>query len=129
MCLSTHSDSARLGKTHPRNNHSPLGPRMVDTHSKMLSPLGPAEQLHGGSSEISASSLEMRLAAEDAMCGLWASRGRVKRGSRFAVCVLELSVCAKAKERARFSFFIFYFIFARDGRSATRTRPGHGAGW
>jgi hypothetical protein len=44
---------------------------MVDTHSKMLSPLGPAEQLQGGSSEISASSLEMRLAAEEAMVAEW----------------------------------------------------------
>jgi len=32
------------------------GPMMVDTHSKRLSPLGPAEQLQGGSKLISASS-------------------------------------------------------------------------
>ncbi len=32
------------------------GPIMVDTHSYMLSPLGPAEQLQGGSKLISASS-------------------------------------------------------------------------
>ena len=32
------------------------GPIIVDTHSYMLSPFGPAEQLHGGSRLISASS-------------------------------------------------------------------------
>jgi len=32
------------------------GPMMVETHSKRLSPFGPAEQLHGGSRLISASS-------------------------------------------------------------------------
>lgn len=41
------------------------GPRMVDTHSYILSPLGPAEQFAGGSSEISASSFWMRFAADD----------------------------------------------------------------
>ena len=40
------------------------GPTMVETHSNRLSPLGPAEQLHGGSSEISASSFCIRFAAE-----------------------------------------------------------------
>jgi hypothetical protein len=35
---------------------------MVDTHSYRLSPFGPALQLVGGSSEISASSFWMRLA-------------------------------------------------------------------
>ena len=40
-----------------RDTHGELaGPMMVDTHSKRLSPLGPAEQLHGGSKLISASS-------------------------------------------------------------------------
>jgi hypothetical protein len=37
---------------------------MEDTHSYRLSPLGPAEQLVGGSNEISASSFWMRFAAE-----------------------------------------------------------------
>ena len=40
------------------------GPTMVETHSNRLSPLGPAEQLHGGSRLISASSFCMRFAAE-----------------------------------------------------------------
>ena len=38
---------------------------MVDTHSYMLSPLGPAEQFVGGSNDISASSFWMRFAADD----------------------------------------------------------------
>ena len=38
---------------------------MVDTHSYRLSPLGPALQLVGGSSEISASSFWMRFALLD----------------------------------------------------------------
>ena len=63
-----------------KKKNAPLGPRMVDTHSKMLSPLGPAEQLQGGSREISASSLEMRLAAEDAM--VCAGEGDGTRGSK-----------------------------------------------
>lgn len=37
-------------------SHTPDGPTIVETHSYMLSPLGPAEQLHGGSRLISASS-------------------------------------------------------------------------
>lgn len=43
---------------------APEGPKIVDTHSKMLSPFGPAEQLLGGSKEISASSFWMRFAAD-----------------------------------------------------------------
>lgn len=41
---------------------APDGPMMVDTHSYRLSPLGPAEQLQGGSRLISASSFCIRLA-------------------------------------------------------------------
>lgn len=43
----------------------PEGPMMVDTHSYMLSPFGPAEQLHGGSKLISANSFWIRFALED----------------------------------------------------------------
>lgn len=38
---------------------------MVDTHSYMLSPLGPAEQLQGGSRLISASSFCILLPREE----------------------------------------------------------------
>lgn len=41
------------------------GPNIVETHSYILSPFGPAEQFEGGSREISASSFCMRLAADD----------------------------------------------------------------
>jgi hypothetical protein len=49
------------GKVMPRKNTPPAygepsGPRMVLTHSYRLSSLGPALQLKGGSSVISASS-------------------------------------------------------------------------
>ena len=43
-------------KKTPPEYGEPDGPMMVDTHSKRLSPLGPAEQLPGGSRLISASS-------------------------------------------------------------------------
>jgi hypothetical protein len=43
-------------KKTPPEYGEPEGPMMVETHSKRLSPLGPAEQLHGGSKLISASS-------------------------------------------------------------------------
>ena len=43
----------------------PAGPMIVDTHSYKLSPLGPAEQLAGGSLLIVASSVWIRLADED----------------------------------------------------------------
>ena len=43
-------------KKTPPSYTDPGGPRMVDTHSYRLSPLGPALQLGGGSSVISASS-------------------------------------------------------------------------
>ena len=43
---------------------APLGPMMVLVHSYKLSPFGPALQLVGGSSDISASSFWMRLAEE-----------------------------------------------------------------
>lgn len=40
----------------------PGGPRIVETHSYKLSPLGPAEQFGGGSRVISANSFCIRLA-------------------------------------------------------------------
>ncbi len=43
-------------KKTPPSYGEPSGPNIVDTHSKMSSPFGPAEQLHGGSMLISASS-------------------------------------------------------------------------
>ena len=49
----------------PCSANSPEGPMIVDTHSYMLSPFGPAEQLHGGSKLISANSFWIRLALED----------------------------------------------------------------
>lgn len=49
-------------KKTPPEYGEPPGPMIVDTHSYRLSPLGPAEQLVGGSNEISASSLVMRFA-------------------------------------------------------------------
>ncbi len=48
--------SALSRKKTPFAYGEPEGPRMVDTHSYKLSPFGPAEQLHGGSRLISASS-------------------------------------------------------------------------
>lgn len=51
---SSHSGCEHMSK---EVTHGELaGPMMVETHSKRLSPLGPAEQLHGGSKLISASS-------------------------------------------------------------------------
>jgi hypothetical protein len=44
---------------------SPAGPTIVDTHSKRLSPFGPAEQFGGGSLLISASSFCIRLAEDE----------------------------------------------------------------
>lgn len=49
-------------KNTPPSYTEPGGPRIVDTHSYRLSPLGPAEQFGGGSSVISANSFCIRLA-------------------------------------------------------------------
>lgn len=49
-------------KNTPPSYTDPGGPRMVETHSYRLSPLGPALQLGGGSSVISASSFCILLA-------------------------------------------------------------------
>ena len=49
-------------KKTPPSYTEPGGPRMVETHSKRLSPLGPALQLGGGSNEIPPSSFWIRLA-------------------------------------------------------------------
>ena len=49
-------------KNTPPSYTEPGGPRMVETHSKRLSPLGPALQLGGGSNEIPPSSFWIRLA-------------------------------------------------------------------
>ncbi len=51
-----HGGSALSRKKTPFAYGEPEGPRIVDTHSYKLSPFGPAEQLHGGSRLISASS-------------------------------------------------------------------------
>lgn len=56
---------------------APLGPTIVEIHSYMLSPLGPALQLHGGSRLMSASSFWMRLALEDTV---WPFIGRYEWG-------------------------------------------------
>lgn len=47
-------------KKTPPSYTEPGGPRIVETHSYKLSPFGPALQLGGGSSVISASSFWMR---------------------------------------------------------------------
>lgn len=49
-------------KNTPPSYTEPGGPKIVDTHSYRLSPFGPALQLGGGSSVISASSFCIRLA-------------------------------------------------------------------
>ena len=51
-----HRGSALSRKKTPFAYGEPDGPRIVETHSYKLSPFGPAEQLHGGSRLISASS-------------------------------------------------------------------------
>ena len=64
----SHEDARTTGSQLRRScevRTRPDGPRMVDTHSKILSPFGPAEQLLGGSREISASSFCMRFAADE----------------------------------------------------------------
>lgn len=84
---------------------------MVDTHSKMLSPLGPAEQLHGGSSEISASSFWMRLDADDAMaeCGVG---GACARRSNSRPLKKRGWPWVGGRRRAR-QDFCFFFLSAR----------------
>lgn len=62
-CCSAYDSQSLHGP--PCSANSPEGPIIVDTHSYMLSPFGPAEQLHGGSKLISASSFWIRLALED----------------------------------------------------------------
>ena len=52
-------------KNTPPSYTDPGGPRMVDTHSYKLSPLGPALQFGGGSSVISASSFCILLKVTD----------------------------------------------------------------
>lgn len=72
--IATHSEHHTLGglngysgekwmskKNTPPSYTEPGGPRIVDTHSYRLSLFGPALQLGGGSSVISASSFWMRL--------------------------------------------------------------------
>lgn len=55
---------------HEARSCPPDGPMMVETHSYKLSPLGPAEQLHGGSRLISASSFWILLALALNLCTL-----------------------------------------------------------
>ena len=49
-------------KKTPPSYTEPGGPRMVETHSKRLSPFGPALQLGGGSNEIPPNSFWIRFA-------------------------------------------------------------------
>lgn len=87
----------------------------------MLSPFGPAEQLQGGSSEISASSFWMRLDAEDAM--MWVS-GWETGSAGEAPCV-ERGRGGESETRAG---AISFFLRARvSGRRAAATRSRGGA--
>ena len=48
---------SRLQQGRKKQTHGEFaGPMIVETHSNRFSPLGPAEQLHGGSKLISANS-------------------------------------------------------------------------